>query len=76
MGIKGGEVSLGDGCAKTVIIITACCQDYLSGQVSCLSDSNEVWSDKLSVQKRREPEGVCLVERESDHDVRSIMCMV
>ena len=26
MGIKGGEVSLGDGCAKTVIIITACCQ--------------------------------------------------
>ena len=43
---------------------------HLSGQVSCLSDNNE---DILSNQRvRREPKGLC----ESDHDVRSIMCMV
>ena len=52
----------------------------LLGQVLCLSDSNEVWSDRLSEQRiGREPKGsscMCLVDCESDHDVRSIMCMV
>ena len=53
---------------------------HLSGQVSRLSDNNEVWSNRLSDQRiRREPKGlscICLVDCESDHDVRSIMCMV
>ena len=43
-------------------------------------DNNEVWFDILSDQRiRREPKGLscmCLVDCESDHDVRSIMYMV
>ena len=46
----------------------------------CLSDNNEVWSDRLSDQRiRREPKGlscICLVDCESDPYVRSIVCMV
>ena len=43
---------------KMETILTICHQIHLAGQVSCLSDSNEVWSDKLSDQKiRREPKG-------------------
>ena len=61
---------------KMETILTICHQTHLAGQVSCLSDSNEVWSDKLSDQNiRREPKGlscICLVDCESDHDVRSI----
>ena len=45
-----------------------------------MSDNSEVWSDRLSDQRiRREPKElscICLVDYESDHDVRSIMCMV
>ena len=54
--------------------------DSCTTQVSNLSDNSEVWSDILSDQRiRREPKGltyVCLVDCQSDHDVRSIMCMV
>ena len=62
---------------------------YFLGRLLCLLDSNEVWSDKMSDQSnevwsgrmldqriRREPNGlscICLVDCESDHDVRSIM---
>ena len=46
----------------------------------CLSDNNEVWSDRLSDKRiRREPKGlscICLVDCESDPYVRSIVCMV
>ena len=42
---------------------------HLSGQVPCLADNDEVWSDKLSDQRiRREPNGlsyICLVDCES-----------
>ena len=45
---------------------------HLSGQIACLSDNNEVWSDSLSDQIiRREPKGlscICLVDCESDHE--------
>ena len=57
--------------------LRCCCLKY---QVPCLSDSSEVWSDKLSDQRiMREPKGlscICLVYCKSDHDVRSTMCMV
>ena len=42
------------------------------GQIACLSDNNEIWSDRLSDQIiRREPKGlscICLVDCESDHE--------
>ena len=42
--------------------------------------NSEVRSDRLSDQRiRREPKGlsyICMLNYESDHDVRSIMCMV
>ena len=41
-------------------------------QIACLSDNNEVWSDRLSDQRiRRESTGlscICLVDCESDHE--------
>ena len=45
---------------------------HLSGQIACLSDNNEVWSDRLSDQIiRREPKGLScirLVDCESYHE--------
>ena len=45
---------------------------HLPGQIACLSDNNEIWSDRLSDQIiRREPKGlscICLVDCESNHE--------
>ena len=45
---------------------------HLPDQIACLSDNNEVRSDRLSDQRiRREPKGlscICLVDCESDHE--------
>ena len=55
------------------------CHRIFAGRLLCLSDSNEVWSDRISDQRiRRGPKGlscICLVDCESDHDVRSILCV-
>ena len=51
--------------------------EHLSSQVLCLTDNNEAWSDKLSNQRiKRDPKGlscICLVDFESNHDVKSVI---
>ena len=52
--------------AETIITI---CHWIFARQIACLSDNNEVWSDKLSDQRiRRKPKGIELMDCQSDHE--------
>ena len=57
---------------SVITIVTRDNYSIITGQIACLSDNNEVWSDRLSDQIiRREPKGlscICLVDCESDRE--------